>query len=725
MPSWRQVASLLLMGIGGVAAATMIVYASVPVPSPDQDTRAQTTYVYYDDGKTLIGSWSSFNRTIVPLSAIPKPVQDAVLSAEDRTFYENRGISVTGLLRAVWSNSSGGNLQGGSTITQQYVKIVLLRDSSRTVSRKVKEFVIALKISRDEPKPDILKNYLNAIYFGRGAYGIDAAAQAYFGHPAAKLTTSEGAFLAGIINGPSLYEPTDPDALTKANARWEYVVDGMVTMGAITAQQRAQLSFPKNFVAQRQQTTGTGDEPQNRYMMDMVAREMAAAHDVTDAALKTKGYRIVTTFNKKMADDAVKAVRDKLGPRNGSKKKKKKGWPTGTQAALVSIDPATGSVKAIYAGDGKTRFVNAVMQDTAQAGSTFKPFTLIAALEGDRDGAQTAPAGLGVDDAIASGAPLSLRSRFDGRSPQTFPGLPKPVKNAEGSYGMIDLVTATAHSVNTVFVALNQEVGPERTRDVASRAGVPKDALKTKGLNNVLGVDDPHPIDMASAYATIAAQGVYHKPHVIAKIRTSEGGVICCQATPGESRFDRGVIADTTYAMHQVIRNGTGRYALNLDRPAAGKTGTTDDNISAWFVGFTPQLSTAVAMYRIDPKPPHSPVPLKGFQGFSDSQMAGGSLPVRVWTHFMSLALDGKPVKNLPQPVWGGADQIPTTTTTSSPAATTTSRPPSSSTVPEPTQSSSETETPTWTPTSDPTIPLPTFTTPTISPTTRIRPTTP
>lgn len=723
MPSWRQVTSLLLIGIGGMAATAMIVYASVPVPSPDQDARAQTTYVYYDDGKTLIGSWSSFNRTIVPLSAIPKPVQDAVLSAEDRTFYENRGVSVTGLLRAAWSNSSGGTLQGGSTITQQYVKIVLLGDSSRTVSRKAKEFVIALKISRDEPKPDILKNYLNAIYFGRGAYGIDAAAQAYFGHPAARLTMSEGAFLAGIINGPSLYEPTDPEALTKANARWEYVVDGMVTMGAITAQQRAQLSFPKNFVAQRQQTTGTGDEPQNRYMMDMVAREMATAHEVPDSALKTKGFRIVTTFNKKMTDDAVKAVRDKLGPRNGSKKKKK-GWPTGTQAALVSIDPVTGAVKAIYAGDGKTRFVNAVMQDTAQAGSTFKPFTLIAALEGDRDGAQTAPAGLGVDDVNRSGGPLSLRSRFDGRSPQTFPGLPKPVKNAEGSYGMIDLVTATAHSVNTVFVALNQEVGPERTRDVASRAGVPKDALKTKGLNNVLGVDDPHPIDMASAYATIAAQGVYHKPHVIAKIRTSEGGVICCQATPGESRFDKGVIADATYAMHQVIRNGTGRYAMNLDRPAAGKTGTTDDNVSAWFVGFTPQLSTAVAMYRIDPKPPHSPVPLKGFQGFSDSQMAGGSLPLRVWTHFMSMALDGRPVKDLPQPVWGGADQIPTPTTSSS-TATTSSRHPSAQTNPEPTGSPSETDTPTWTPTAPPTFPTPTIPTPTITFTTRNRPTTP
>jgi membrane peptidoglycan carboxypeptidase len=711
IPSWQLLATLFLLGTGGLSISAMMVYASVAVPEPDQSAQAQTTYVYYDDGKTLIGSWSSFNRTVVPLDSIPMYVRDAVLSAEDRTFYTNSGVSVTGLLRAAWSNSSGGNLQGGSTITQQYVKIVLLKDSSRTVSRKVKEFVIALKISRDKPKDEILNNYLNAIYFGRGAYGIDAAAQAYFGHGAAKLTPSEGAFLAGIINGPNLYEPTDPDGLAKAKLRWTYVADGMVAMGKITPQQRDQMTFPTKFAAERQQTTAAGDEPQNRYMMDMVKTEIQA-RGYTDDKLKTLGYRIVTTFNKKMVDEAVQAVHEKLGPRVGTKKKK--GWPTGTQAAVVSIDPSTGAVKAIYGGDGKTQFYNAVTRAQAQAGSTFKPFTLIAALEGNQNGAgpTTVPPGPDNGGTLAAGTPLSLKTRFDGHSPQTFDGLPKPVYNADGSVGNVDLLYATAHSVNTVYVALNQQIGADRTRDVAIRAGVPAAALKTKGINNVLGVDSPHPIDMASAYATFAARGVYHKPHVVAQIKTSAGGVICCQATPGESKFDKGVIADATYAMQQVIKSGTGTYARNLDRPAAGKTGTTDKNYAAWFVGFTPQLSTAVAMYRQDPE--GGEIPLKGFQGFSDSQMYGGSLPVRVWTDFMSMALDGKPVKDLPDPVWGGETQNGTPTATS----TTTGDWTSSGPTDQPTQPTWTSPTDTWTlPTKTdwPTVPAPTWTLPTSS----------
>jgi membrane peptidoglycan carboxypeptidase len=394
-------------------------------------------------------------------------------------------------------------------------------------------------------------------------------------------------------------------------------------------------------------------------------------------------------------------VNEKLGPR--TKAKKKKGWPEGTQAALVSIDPNTGAVKAIYGGDGRTRFANAVTGDTAQAGSTFKPFTLVAALEGARRGADptTSPPSLNEadnDGTLPDGTPLSLRSRFDGSSPQTFAGLEKPVRNSSGhNYGKIDLIKATQDSVNTVFVGLNVQVGSKNTKDVAVRAGVPEKTVTT-GNNNVLGVDSPHPIDMASAYATFAAQGIYHKPHVVTQVRTPANGVICCKTPDAESRFDKGVIADATYAMQQVIRRGTGTYGRNLDRPAAGKTGTTDDNVSAWFVGFTPQLSTAVAMYRIDPKPPHSPVPLKGFQGVSDSGMVGGSLPLRVWTEFMSLALDGKPVKDLPDPVWGGEDQNPTPTTSSPSAADTQARP---STLP--------TE-PTWTPPTSPTWTAPTNT---------------
>jgi membrane peptidoglycan carboxypeptidase len=712
IPSWRLVSGLVLVSVGGLALATLVVYAAIGVPEPDKTADDQTTYVYYDDGKTLIGSWSSVNRTVVTLKTIPKPVQDAVLSAEDRTFYTNKGVSVTGLLRAAWSNSSGGSLQGGSTITQQYVKVVLLKDSSRTVSRKVREFVVALKISRNTPKDEILANYLNAIYFGRGAYGIDAAARAYFNVPAAKLTPSQGAFLAGIINGPNLYEPIDPEGLTRAMRRWAYVADRMAAMQVITPEQRVEMAFPAKFAPRRQQTTAKGTDPQNKYLLQMVEAEMLQ-RGFKEQDLPTKGYRIITTFNQKMIEKAVAAVNDRLGPR--------KKWPKGTQAALSAIDPKTGAVKAIYGGDG-LRDQNAVSQDIVQAGSTYKPFALVAGLEGDENGTgpTTFPQGVERNDdgPLVAGTPLSLRSRFDGHSPQIFNGT--TVRNFGGeSYGTIDLLTATEHSVNTVYMALNLQVGPKHTMDVAARAGVPKSLLHSNDAN-VLGTDSPHPINMASAYATFAAEGVYHKPYVISEIRGSNGGRQPYTKSRGESRFSKDVIADATYAMQQVVKHGSGSYARNLGRPAAGKTGTTDKNKSAWFVGFTPQLSTAVALYRTDAA--GLPVPLKGFQGFGDSQMTGGALPVRVWTGFMSRALKGKPIEDLPTPVWGGMAQNPAPST-SSPMSTSPPSSPSSSTS-EPAWTQTETEPPTRTHTTWPTFTTPTFTTPTF-PTTRTKTPTP
>jgi membrane peptidoglycan carboxypeptidase len=674
------------------------------VPEPDKSANDQTTYVYYDDGKTLIGSWSTVNRNIVKLETVPKPVQDAVLSAEDRTFYTNKGVSITGLVRAAWSNSSGGTVQGGSTITQQYVKVVLLKDSSRTVSRKVKEFVIALKISREKSKEQILEDYLNSIYFGRGASGIDAAARAYFGHGAAQLTPSEGAFLAGIINGPNLYEPSDPDSLAKAKARWTYVADGMLTMNSISAADRAKMAFPTAFAPRRKVSAADATtDPQNQYLLEMVQEELIKGrHLIPDQkSLETGGYKIITTFNKSMIEKAVKAVHDKLGPRN--KVGKKSGWPEGTQAALVSIDPSSGAVKAIYGGDG-VRFRNAASDDIVQAGSTFKPFALIAGLEGDPQGTYQHLLPKGDQSGGDGKAPLSLHSRFDGSSPQYFKGAKVPNFGGE-TYGQIDLLKATESSVNTVYMALNLEVDPLHTRDVAIRAGLP-DAIVGKSDNNVLGVDSPHAVNMASAYATIAAQGVYHKPYVVQQVITSVGGRICCSKPQAESRFDKGVIADTTFAMQQVVKHGSGAYANSLGRPAAGKTGTTDKNKSAWFVGFTPQLSTAVAMYRIGKD--DSQQSLKGFQGFSDTQMVGGSLPVRVWTDYMSLALKGQPVEDLPTPVYGGQDQNPTpTTSTPSTTASQPSQPTGHPTWSTPTDTGTPTGTQTgWpTPTTSATVP--------------------
>lgn len=681
IPSWRLVGSICLLGIGALAVAFLAMYANAKVTGPKPITQAQTTIVYYSNGKTEIGRFQVENRTIVPLSSVPQPVRYAVLSAEDRTFYQNQGVSITGTLRAAWNNSQGGALQGGSTITQQYVKNAILNNQQRTVSRKLNEFFVALKISRQLSKDDILGNYLNTIYFGRNSYGIEAAAQTYFRKDISKTTPSEGAFLAGIINGPNLYDPANgPTATALAKERWTFVVDGMEKEGWITSAERAAMAFP---TVQPPKTTGkAGADDQSSYLLQMVRTELVTnKHLFTDEQLDTGGLRIVTTFNPRLIADGVKAVRTALG--------KRADWPDGTQVAMASLDPTTGAVRAIYGGDGK-RSQNAATQDEAQAGSTFKPFALIAGLEGSDQH-----------------EPFSLKSRFDGRSPMKFADYAKPVRNfGNEQFGRIDLVTATEHSVNTVYVGLNDEIGPGSTEQVAIRAGLPKGTRGLTGdISNVLGPSSPHPIDMASAYATIAAQGVQHPWYVVQQVRNSNGPIYT-NHIKGTPVFSSDVMADTTYAMQQVVRRGTGSYAGNLGRPAAGKTGTSDLNKSAWFVGFTPQMATAVAMYRIGPD--GGTESLKGFRGFSSSAMTGGGLPVRVWTEYMSQALDNQPVETFPAPAYGGVPVDPAPTQTATATQTPTQLP---------------TQRPTTTPTPLPTSPTPTLPTPTLPTTVTTSPT--
>jgi membrane peptidoglycan carboxypeptidase len=666
------------LGFASLAGLLLVMYANAE-EIPPMDNQAETTIVYYADGETEIGRMQQENRTVVTLSQVPEHVRYAVLAAEDRSFYSNTGVSFTGTLRAAWNNSRGGTLQGGSTITQQYVKNAILMNQQRTVSRKLNEFFIALKIGRSMSKDDILTNYLNTIYFGRNAYGIEAASQIYFGKSVSDLTVSEGAFLAGIINGPNLYDPDNgPESTGKATDRWNFVLDGMVEQNWLTETERAQQAFPTVLPQQADGESVLGD--QRRYLMQMVRYELVERNKMyTQEELDTGGYRIITTFDRDLIKQAWRAVRAKLGSPED--------WPAGTQAALVSVDPSSGAVVSIYGGDGVTRAQNAVTQDTAQAGSTFKPFTLIAALEGS--------------DSVE---PVSLRSRYDGKSPLTIPGYTGNFRNyGNKQFGMIDLVEATEHSVNTVYVALNHEIGPAHTTDVATRAGIPADTGGlTDNVSNVLGPSSPHPVDMATAYATLASGGIYHQWYVVQQVRNTNGPVYT-RPTTGSPALNSNVVADTTYAMQQVVRSGTGSYARSLynDHPLAGKTGTSDDNKSAWFVGFTPQLSTAVAMYRIDTEAPYGPLPLKGMKGFSDSGMTGGGLPVRLWTEYMTAALDGQPREELPDPVYGGVVVNPTPTTTTPTPTTPTP------TTPTPT-------TPTWTrPTWTTTVPTTTTTVPT------------
>jgi membrane peptidoglycan carboxypeptidase len=639
VPSFKQLLALAGVGFLALVALIGVAYAATPIPTPNSLISAQTTIVYYDDGKTEIGRFGDQNRIIVPLSDVPDHVQKAVLAAEDRTFYENRGISPTGIARAFWNNLRGGSTQGGSTITQQYAKNAYL-SSERTYTRKFKEFFIAVKLARRDNKDKILQDYLNTIYFGRGAYGIQTAAQTYFGKDAKDLTVAEGAVLASVIRSPAAYDPTNhPEALA---GRFNYVLDGMVAKGWLPASQRAGLQVPK-LAAVKKAKGGT-----SYFLMDTVRRELKA-NGFSDREIDLGGLRVVTTFNRKAQRAAVQAVKQERPTEHARN----------VHIGLSAVTPGTGAVVAMYGGD-TAGGLNEVTQARVQPGSAFKPFALAGAL---RDG-------------------ISLKSRFHGNSPLDLPGTNKQVNNEfDKSYGSsVDLVKATAESINTAFVDLTLHMGASKVVKAATDAGIPAD---TPGLTanavTTLGTSSVRNIDMADAYATFAAGGQAATWYTVSEVKGSNGGVRY-RARPQANRvFDKDVVSDVDYALQQVVKTGSGTEARALGRPAAGKTGTAalrpGTTTSAWFVGYTPQLSAAVDFYKGTGK-----ADLDGVGGLST--FFGGDYPARVWTAFMTAAMQNLPVKDFPPPANVGQAVNPKPTFTPSP---TTSTPTSTPTTSAPT----------------------------------------
>ncbi|MBL8930705.1 MAG: penicillin-binding protein [Kineosporiaceae bacterium] len=704
LPSWKLVLGL---GSGAVAAgliALLVVYLATPIPTKQASDLKQTSTALYSDGSP-IGQFKQEERTLVTLAKaspakpgeVPDYVQRAVLASEDRSFYSNKGISPRGIVRAAWNNARGRPAQGGSTITQQYVKNFFLT-SDRTVKRKAREFVISLKVAREVPKEEILTDYLNKIYFGRNSYGIQAGARAWFGKRVDQISVSEGAFLAGIINGPELYDPIDGQASRdRATVRWQGVINAMVEenwLPSAEAQKILAAGLPKvNKSAPR-----TDLSNQRGYLLRMIEQEARDKYGLERDELDTGGYLIRTTFDKKLIQQGIESVDEILGPRDD--------WPDGTEVGMVTLRPEDGAVLSIYAGDDKNNY-SAVTQAQLQAGSTFKVFGLIAALEGNPD--------------VEGAEPLSLRSRFSGRSPYKLKqrddqGAMEAKNFGRGNgaqYGQIDLLTSTANSVNTVYAQLNERVTPGFTRRVAVRAGLPE---KTYGLKdnplNVLGSASPHVIDMASAYATIAAQGKRNDPYVIDQILSLDRKkTFFRHPVKTEQVFDPGVMADTTHALRQVVQRGSGSYAQNLGRPAAGKTGTSSSNRSAWFVGFTPQLVTAVGMYRSVKNDAGDLVEgeLEGWGRYRGSEIVGGTFPVRLWTTFMKDAVEGTERVDFPEPVWGGETVNP------APRVTATPTPSASGPSPEPSLTDQPSPQPTEVSPSEPPPPSPTVPLPSVS----------
>lgn len=608
LPSWKLVSGtflfFVLLGVGAVVYA----YNATEIPSPSDFARAQTSTVYFADGTTPIGSFSEQDRVLVDSATIPDHVKNAVVAAEDRSFYDNPGINPAGIARALWNNIRGGDQQGGSSITQQYAERYYFGETVTSYTGKIREAFLAVKLDRAQDKDEILVNYLNTIYFGRDAYGIEVAAQAYFGVPVSELTVAQAALIAGIIPSPNNWDPAvSPE---KAEQRWNYVLDGMVATGTLTQAERDAQVFPE---AAPRTATDTYAGP-NGYLLREVRDEIVERTDITEEDLDRRGYSIVTTIDPGWQQAAVAAAAGM--PEDA---------PPNLRAGIVSLDPATGAIRALYGGpDYLTITRNAVTQDTAQAGSTFKPFTLVAHLESGN----------------------SLRTTYNGNNdPGEIEGWDEPPGNFGGqSFGRIDVARATANSVNTVYAQMNAEVGPEATVDVAVRAGIPEDTTGLEALpSNVLGSASPHPLDMARAYSTFAAQGVRTTPHIVQSVTYLDGDLVYEADTRGERVFEEDVMADTTYALTRVVQEGSGEKAQALGRPVAGKTGTSSDNKSAWFVGYTPQVATAVALYQVGEGTEEEITPFGGYR-----QITGSSVPLDLWVDFMVPVTQGMEVVDFP-----------------------------------------------------------------------------
>ena len=616
--------TIFIGGFGFIAAATLfaLAYFTVSIPDPNAYVNSQSTIIQYSNGSE-IGRVGTQNRQIVPLAKIPLNVRHAVLAAEDRNFYSNRAFSVTGIARAVFNNLRGGSLQGGSTITQQYAKTAFL-SPSRTIQRKIKELVIAIKLENSLSKDQIFENYLNTIYFGRGSYGVMTASQQYFNRNVEQLTNSQAAIIASILRSPGLYDPAFKEGNEeRLKSRFEYVINGMIDAKWLTEEDAAKMKYPT--IAPRA-TSGSLSGPKG-HVIEAVQKELAKLGFSQDQLL-VGGLVIRTTLDQRAQQSAIDAV-NKLTP---------KGAPENLHIGLVAIRPGTGEIIALYGGaDYLKRQLSDATQAIALAGSTFKPFAVIAGLE----------------------AGIPLTSMWNGDSPQTFDDAGKPyeVSNyGDEGWGQISLLEATKHSVNTVYVPLGIKAGPDNVVDVARRAGIPESVAMMPTPSVVLGVASPHVIDVANSYATFAAQGIYSKPYLVAQVMGSNKGILYEGKSQTQEVFSKEVIADLTYSLKSVVNGGTGSAALALGRPAAGKTGTSQQNASAWFSGYVPQLAASVAFFRDT-----ASESLNGIGGLTS--VTGGTFPARIWTAFMKGALKGEPVMDFPAPSnIGGLDPIEMTT---------------------------------------------------------------
>ncbi len=589
---------IVALGVGFAYAFVNQSLSDLPdVDAPDAFKVAQVSKMYSADGK-LLATFYLENREVVPISRIASDLADAMIAVEDERYYQHQGVDVQGIVRAVAIDIvAGGAKEGASTITQQYVRNTILLSEAREISirRKLREMWLARELEKRFDKRDILEMYLNTVYFGEGAYGAQAASRHYFGKDAEDLNLAEAAMLAGLPQSPNGLNPYYNWTGAKARQRW--VLNRMVATKMVTAKQAEEADQYK--IRLHKTTDPDQGIIREHYFVSYARKQLLAQYP--DALIFKGGLRIYTTISTKMNKYATRAVKSVLPNRNDP------------QAALVAIDPRNGFIKAMYGGRNyhKRRY-NYATQGRRQPGSSFKVFVLVTALE----------KGISPSRGVNSSSPMFV------------PAWHWRVSNSEGAgHGMMSISAATAGSVNCVFARLCLELGPREVARTARRMGITSYIPAYPSI--ALGSAPVSPLDMASAFGVLAAGGVRHKPTCITKIVDADGNVVYSYKKHGKRVVSKQVAWAATKTLFGVVTGGTGTRAQLPGREVAGKTGTSQNYSDAWFVGYTPQLSTAVWMGYAK-----GTIPMRNVHG---QRAFGGTFCAPIWHNFMVRALARQP----------------------------------------------------------------------------------
>jgi len=638
---------VILLGVG----ALYVAYARIKLPNTLPPIR--TTYLYDRNGDQISTLHGAVDRTVIPLSKMSPNIIHAVMATEVRGFYNHPGVDGTGILRAAYTDLVKREpAQGASTITEQLVKNVyagsyqidpdsglrMYVQPERSITEKIREALLAVKLEKELGKDTILEKYLNTVYFGHGAYGIQAAAVTYFGKPASRLTPLESASLAGVLHAPELYDPIDRPYDNRF--RRDYALDQMVRYGYLDQATETKLKAKpccgtvKSHAAERIVAPG-----QSEYFVDYTRRTLIDRYG--EAKVFGGGLRVTTTLDLGLQRAAEAAIRQELPDQHHD-----------PAAALVAMDPTNGQILAMAGGrdwaHNKLNFATMAGGSGREAGSAFKAFTLAAAMQSGYD----------LNAYWYGPSTLAVPGCTDPTQPD---GLWHPVNAGDGEAGTFTLAGATAHSVNTIFAQVVAQLGPSKVVDMAHALGIRSDLPPVCSIT--LGSVAVNPLEMTNAYATLADHGERFWATPLLQVKSGAGKIDPSVTPQGDQVIAANDANLVTSALQGVVTGGTGVDAAIPPYPVAGKTGTANENVDAWFCGYTSEIVTCVWMGW-----PAGEIPLQDVEGVSS--VYGGTIPAAIWHDFMSVAMQGKPPVAFPVPSFTGYSVGPSHTVYPSPSPT-------------------------------------------------------